>query len=325
MTKDDFILHAVSFEKGAPCSDLDEKEIAKVLESKKLAWVHLDRENPKTRAWVEQKLDFLDPLIIDALFEDETRPRVEKFENGLLVNLRAANLHEGEDAHDMISLRLWIDERQIISVRRRRVFAIADILEKLRTGRGPENAGRFLAALILGLVDRIEPIIVELDDKTDTLEENVLDHPDSQLRRGIVSLRQQAIGFRRFMAPQREVVAKLRQMDLPWIDQRCRIAFQEGYDHLYRFIEDLDSIRERLQVVQDELTNHLSDQLNKRMYVLSIVAAIFLPLGFLTGLLGINVAGIWGAEYPYAFSVFIGMLGLIVVGMAFFFKSKKWF
>jgi len=73
------------------------------------------------------------------------------------------------------------------------------------------------------------------------------------------------------------------------------------------------------------LTNSLADKLNKRMYVLSIVAAIFLPLGFLTGLLGINVAGIWGAEYPYAFSVFIVILVLIVISMAYFFRAKKWF
>jgi len=171
----------------------------------------------------------------------------------------------------------------------------------------------------------MESIINELGESTDTLEENVLENPDIHFRRQIVALRQKTIIFRRFMAPQREVVAKLRAVEKPWIDQRCRVAFLEAYDHLYRFIEELDSIRERLQVVQDELTNSLADKLNKRMYVLSIVAAIFLPLGFLTGLLGINVAGIWGADYPNAFSVFIGMLVLIVISMFIFFRIKKWF
>jgi len=323
--KNHFIIHAVAFEKGGSCSDLDEAQIAQGLEDKKLAWVHLEREHIKTRKWVEKNLDFLDPLIIDALFDDETRPRVEEFGDGLLVNLRAANLHKGQESHDMLSIRLWIDSRQIISVRRRRVFAASDILEKLRAGRGPETAGRFLADLILGLVDHMEPIIVNLDEKTDDLEEKIINEPNFQDRRDIVTLRQKTIIFRRFMAPQREAVAKLRVMDKPWIDQRCRIAFMDSYDHLYRFIEDLDSIRERLQVVQDELTNYLSDQLNKRMYVLSIVAAIFLPLSFLTGLLGINVAGIWGADYPQAFSVFIAIMVVIVILMALYFKKKKWF
>jgi len=325
MSDDNFIIHAVAFEKGGACSDLKEDDIAKALEATKLAWVHLEREHIKTRKWVEKNLSFLDPLIIDALFDDETRPRVEEFGDGLLVNLRAANLHKGAEAHDMLSIRLWIDGQQIVSVRRRRVFAAADILEKLRAGHGPETSGRFLADLILGLVDHMEPIISDLDEKTDDLEEKIINQPNYEDRREIVTLRQQTIVFRRFMAPQREAVSKLRLIEKPWIDKRCRIAFMDSYDHLYRFIEDLDSIRERLQVVQDELTNFLSDQLNKRMYVLSIVAAIFLPLGFLTGLLGINVAGIWGADYPQAFSVFVGILSVVVILMALFFKNKRWF
>lgn len=325
MAANNFLLHALTFEKGGGCKELAEAEIAHALESKKLAWVHLDRTKPKARKWVEKNLSFLDPLIVDALFDEETRPRVEEFSDGFLVNLRAANLNEGADAHDMLTIRLWIDERQIISVRRRQIFAATDILAKLKEGRGPENAGRFLASLILGLTDRMEPIIVELDEKTDDVEEAILTDPDFHIRRNIIELRQQAIAFRRFMAPQREVVSRFRGMEKPWVDQRCRLAFLEAYDRLFRFIEDLDSIRDRLQVVQDELTNHLAEQLNKRMYALSIVAVVFLPLGFLTGLLGINVAGIWGAEYPHAFSVFVAILMVIVVSLAVYFKKKKWF
>lgn len=325
MSENHFIIHAITFEKGGSCSDLKEADIPKALEDRKLAWVHLERAHKKTRGWVEKNLNFLDPIIIDALFDEETRPRVEEFHDGLLVNLRAANLHQGEETHDMLSIRLWIDQHQIISVRRRRVFAATDILEKLRAGNGPENAGRFLAMLIMGLVDHMEPIIVDLDEKTDGLEEKIMNDPNYHDRREIITFRQMAIVFRRFMAPQREAVSKLRQIEKPWIDKRCKIAFMDSYDHLYRFIEDLDSIRERLQVVQDELTNYLSDQLNKRMYLLSIVAAIFLPLSFLTGLLGINVAGIWGADYPEAFTVFVGMLVAVVIAMGFYFKKKNWF
>jgi len=325
MSENHFIIHAVTFEKGGRCSDLKEEDIAKALESKKLAWVHLEREHKKTRTWVEKNLSFLDPLIIDALFDKETRPRVEEIGDGLLVNLRAANLLQGQETHDMLSIRLWIDDHQIVSIRRRKVFAAAAVYEKLKAGNGPDNAGRFLADLIIHLIDNMEPIITELDEQTDDLEERIIDSPHFRDRKEIVTLRQKAIVFRRFMAPQREAVSKLRMLEKSWIDQRCKIAFIDSYDHLYRFLEDLDSIRERLQVVQDELTNFLSDQLNKRMYVLSIVAAIFLPLGFLTGLLGINVSGIWGADYPNAFTVFVAILFGIVVLMAVFFKKNKWF
>ena len=77
-------------------------------------------------------------------------------------------------------------------------------------------------------------------------------------------------------------------------------------------------------MTQEELNSRLSEQLNKRMYVLSIVAAVFLPLGFITGLLGINVAGIPGAEFAYGFVIVCLLLLLLVFIQIGLFKWKKW-
>ena len=88
--------------------------------------------------------------------------------------------------------------------------------------------------------------------------------------------------------------------------------------------EDLEAVRERAAVSQEELLSRLSEQLNQRMYVLSIVAAVFLPLGFLTGLLGINVGGIPGADNAQAFWIFSGLLLIAVVIQLLVFRWKKW-
>ncbi|MBC8423805.1 zinc transporter ZntB, partial [bacterium] len=83
-------------------------------------------------------------------------------------------------------------------------------------------------------------------------------------------------------------------------------------------------IRDRATVTQEELNSSLTEQMNKTMYVLSIVAGIFLPLGLLTGLLGINVGGIPGTESPWAFTIFCIMLGLIAGWQIWLFKRKRW-
>jgi zinc transporter len=93
---------------------------------------------------------------------------------------------------------------------------------------------------------------------------------------------------------------------------------------LTRYLEDLDAARERAAVTQEELVSRLSEQMDNRMYVLSVVAAIFLPLGFLTGLLGINVGGIPGAEYKAAFAIFCTFLGAIAIIELIIFRKKKW-
>lgn len=97
-----------------------------------------------------------------------------------------------------------------------------------------------------------------------------------------------------------------------WLSQPQRYQLQESQDQVIRYIEDIDALRERAQIVKDELSNALSDEMNRNLYQLSLITAIFLPLGFLTGLLGINVGGVPGAEAPTAFWVFCGMLTLIV-------------
>ena len=124
---------------------------------------------------------------------------------------------------------------------------------------------------------------------------------------------------------QRDAFAKLIIEKITWLDEDSRLRLREVSDRLIRHIEDLDAVRERAAVTQEELLSRLSDQMNTRMYVLSVVAAIFLPLGFLTGLLGINVGGIPGTDNPWAFLMFLVFIIGIFIGQMLWFRSKKWF
>jgi zinc transporter len=96
-------------------------------------------------------------------------------------------------------------------------------------------------------------------------------------------------------------------------------------DRLLHHLDSLEAFRERASVLQAELSNRMSEQLNSRMYVLSIVAAMFLPLGFLTGLVGINLGGIPGSESPFGFLVFSLLMIMILALQLWFFSRKKWF
>ena len=137
-------------------------------------------------------------------------------------------------------------------------------------------------------------------------------------------LRRRVIGLRKYLAPQREALLRFQTEPVSWIDDKDRMHLREVSEHLIRHLDDLEAVRDRAVVTQEELVNHLSDQMNQRMYVLSIIAAIFLPLGFFTGLLGINVGGIPGADNPWAFAIFIGILVLVVVLEIWIFWKKKW-
>jgi zinc transporter len=112
---------------------------------------------------------------------------------------------------------------------------------------------------------------------------------------------------------------------MPWLSEQHGRSLQESINHVTRFVEDLDSVRERAQVVKDELANSLAEKLNKNLYVLAVISAVFLPLGFLTGLLGINVGGMPGADDRSAFWLVCAMLMMIVVAQVVLFRRFRLF
>jgi len=319
------IIHACSIKGDGSGDHLGGAQISEMIKSDKLAWVHLDANAPSTRVWLENELSYLDDIIIDALLADETRPRILEFDAGALLILRGVNLNEQAQPEDMISIRVWVDANRIITIQRRNLKATKDIYDRLIAGKGPANSGDFIAQLVGRLMERMEPVFLELDQALDDIEEQVIDDPDVKERQPVISIRKQAITFRRYIVPQRDVIAFLRTSEQPWLEQGHKRKLQESLDRVLRYIEDLDAIRERAQIVKDELANALADRLNKNMYVLSVIAAVFLPLGFLTGLLGINVGGIPGAENDDAFYIFIGCMIVLVCLQVLIFKKLKWF
>jgi zinc transporter len=319
------ILLAYDFDGNGGGKNLSESEVSKKLKLGQLVWVHLDVNNEGTKQWLETEIKDIDPFTIDALLAEETRPRVTEINNGALIILRGVNLNENASPEDMVSIRLWVEKHRIITLRRRKLKAVLDIEDKLKLGKGPKDVGSFVSGLISKLFERMEPVLTDLDEDTDTIEENVLKNPDLSLRGSIVNIRMKAIGLRRYMAPQKDAIGQLRSSDLDFLSVEDRRHLQESYDRVLRYVEDLDAVRERAQIVKDELASVLADKLNKNMYVLSVIAAIFLPMGFLTGLFGINVGGIPGTDDKNAFWVFCILLSGIVALQVFLFKKLKWF
>jgi zinc transporter len=286
-------------------------------------WIHLDYSVPVVQDWLYRQSG-LSELTVAALVQLETRPRVVPADHGLMAFLRGVNLNPGAEPDDMVSVRLWVGERRIISLRQRRLMSIDDLRTALGADRGPRNGGEFLAMLVDGLLDRIDHVVETIYENIDTLEEPHQLTSIPVQRRQLSEIRRQAIALRRFLAPQREALHRLAADTSPILSELDRLQLREEYDRQTRIVEDLDAARERAAVGQESLASQMAEQTNQRMFLLSIIAAIFLPLSFLTGLLGINVGGIPGAENPSAFVLVV--IGLLIVGAAlwFYFRSRNW-
>ena len=283
-------------------------------------WWHFDLTDPVFPDWVRSHL----PAIpAGALLQTETRPRCDRFEAGLILNLRGINMNEGADADEMISVRMWAADDVIVTVRRRKVFAIDEIRQACAAGEAPATPADFLERLIEGLTRRVEIHIDSIQEITDFYEDD-LEDPGTQPPHALPETRRSIIRLRRYLEPQRMALNKLVDVNLPIMPEPNALQLRELANRSTLAVEELDELRDRLTSVQDEHDTNVAQRQARHSYVLSVAAAIFLPLSFITGLFGVNLGGIIGASDPDAFAILcLSMLGL-AIAMIIFLRWVRW-
>jgi zinc transporter len=318
---------------GLICAyDLDRKgggkllganELEKPIGPDGLRWVHIDFSKPGGRDWLLQQSG-LSQVILDAMLHDEIRPRALQRPEGTLAILRGVNMNPGSQAEDMVSVRVWLEPTRIISTRRRRLMSVQQLQDGLAEGSGPHSAGSFIAELAWQLGERIADVIERLESSIEQAEISMAERKNAAGRSEFAELRRKTAHFRRYLAPQREALDRLSRIQSGLFSESETSALSEETNRMTLFIEELDLARERALVAQEELLSSLAHEQNSKMYLLAMVSAIFLPLSFLTGVFGMNVAGLPGLENPNAFLwLALTMTGL-GAGIMLLFRLKKW-
>lgn len=323
---DPHIKYAHVLDRAPRHEPLDEAGLRKVLEAETLGWVHIDGTQPGAEDWITRHLDYLDPQAIEALLDKASRPRLTPLGEGLMLILREINSGAGEDPEDMVSLRLWIDAHRIVTVALRPIGAFERLDAALGAGRGPQTAGEFLVALVEDVVRRIAEFQADLDAQAEALEMQIVGEEDGgdHLRGQVADLRLQVIAAKRFLAPQREAITGVAAAKAPFIDTETRREIEEEAQKMTRIVEDLDELRDQATVLREELSGQLSDRLNRNMFAMSVASVIFLPLGFLTGLFGVNVAGMPGMHSPWAFTILTASLGALTAVLLLLLWRLRW-
>lgn len=305
---------------GVPRPTLLPNDLRSLSKTDGYVWVHFDAGDPGFEAWITRQLPM---TVAKALVEPETRPRCDRVEDGLMLNLRGVNMNPGENADDMVSVRLWVTEGLIISARLRKIWAVDAIRQHMEAGQAPSTVTAFLAELAHELTKRIDKVSLALVEDTDTFEEHALS-PSKTLASELAGMRQSVIKLRRFIRPQNEAIAELAGGQVWPLEPHAASLLLETANRTARTMEELEATSDRLRAIQDHLDMLHMSALGRNSYVLSIVAAIFLPLGFLTGLFGINVGGMPGVDAAYGF--WAVSVGSVLIGFLLFFvfRHLKW-
>ena len=285
-------------------------------------WVHLDAQEADAVAWLESHAQ-LESAPLAALTAVETRPRTETFGAGALVNLRGLAV-DPEQGDALVSIRIWAEKGRVISVSFRPLAALAEARAKMQAG-ALKDPGDLVAGLARLITDELNPDVAQLGDTLDECESDLDPGKAFEMRRQIARIRSTAINYRRFVLPERQALERLVTLEADWLEEDDRIHLRGAADGFARMAEELEAVRERSALMHEQLTDLRAEQTETRTLVLSIVALVFLPLTFLTGLLGMNVEGIPGSHQPWAFAAVCGICVAVAGVITAYFVRAHWF
>lgn len=285
-------------------------------------WIHLHGDGETVAGWLRDH-DSLPEFVIDPLTAIETRPRCDAVGKGAFVNLRGLSDDDLTSADPLASVRIYASAGRVHSVTRRRLTAFHTVIDRVEGGE-VADPGDLIVAFASAITEQLDPLIADLGDTLDECEEALDPARIFEQRRAVTHTRVRAIGYRRFLVPQRSALEKLGQLPGDWLQADDRLHLAAAADRAARMAEEVDSIRERAALIHETLTDLRAEQLDQRSLQIAIVAMVFLPLTFLTGLLGMNVKGIPFADEPWAFAGVVGLCVAMSAGIVAWFARKHW-
>lgn len=291
--------------------------------ARRVTWINIDGIPPKAELEKLGRRYGIHALALEDIQHVGQRPKLEDHDNYLFAVFAMLWNQDGEINDEQVSLLLL--PRGVISIQERQGDIFNSLRSRLENSRGRlrRMGSDYLAYAILDLVvDHYLPVVEHLEDRIQAMETRTLEGEGSMDE--VHSLRQYVIALRRRISPMREVLAQLRKSDSPMLSDELSVYFGDLQDHGLHVLDTLDALRDQLSSVVDLQMSAVSNNMNRVMKTLTIVAAIFIPLTFLAGIYGMNFAFMPELELKYGYPIVLGIMATIGVGMVLYFRRKKW-
>ncbi len=325
ITNDSFIISAYEFSKIGQAKHVSQKSLKSSIANNNLTWVHIDGNSSEGINWVQNNIPYTqDHLITESLFAEETRPRIIEFEQGMLVILRGIDIDETTKENRTTSIRIWIDETRVISVQKRVFTPVVNLINKIEMGQKVNNSGTILRLILEEIISSSWKITSNFDSELQYIEEKINEGDISQLaRKNVSNFKRQSSEFKRYILPQKEIITRLATGNYNWIDDWAIRYFQEYQNKISILLEEFEEIKERAQIINQDIFNINSEKTNKSAYKISLIASIFLPLGFITGLFGMNIQGIPLSDEKSGFYIITYFMVVIFGALYLVLRNKK--
>jgi magnesium transporter len=314
---------------GAHAHDLPLDQIAgKLKEPGALVWVSLEHTNADELNTVLRDIFHFHPLTIeDCLTPGYQPPKVDDFGDYLFIIALALKPNGLPDELETIELNIFLGRNYVVtSYLAPAMPPVQDVQRRLeRDERLLERGADFLCHAILDeLVDDYLPLIDQMDEEIELLEDAVLEKPQTRTLQRILQLKHATLTLRRIVSPQRETMNRLSRDEFAQIERQNRIYYRDIYDHLVRIQDLSESLRDLITSALDTYLSATSNRLNEIMKALTIVSTIFLPMSFVAGVYGMNFVFMPEIHWRYGYLMVWIIFIVIFSGMLIWFKRRDW-
>lgn len=291
-----------------------------------IMWVDLDRPTPEETRILFDVFHFHELAVEDAVAEIH-HPKVESYGDYLYVILHGIDFSAREHCFRTQDVDFFLSASYLVTVHSGISRSISKVSETCtRNARIlAEGPAGLMHRIIDTMVDNYRPEVDKLQDRLDRLEKEVFERSTPQLARRILDFKRDVASLRRVVNPQRDVVGRLARREFPLISEALSYRFRDVHDHLVRLSDEAMFFQDRITSLLDAHLSTVSNQLNGIMKILTVIATIFMPLTFMTGLYGMNVElPHFGLGADVFFWVLLALMLMISAGMLLWFRRKRW-
>ena len=289
-------------------------------------WVDMEAPDEVSRRLLSETFHFHELAIEDALAELHY-PKIEAYDGLLYLILHGITPGAGDVGFDTQDVDFFVGRNFLVTVHNQRSRSIeaerdACVRHTTLLDEGPVSLAH---RIIDRLVDHYNPEVDRLEERLETLEQTVFDHPEVNPLKQMLALKSDVASLRRVALPQRDAVGRLARREFPQISDQLAYKFRDVYDHLVRLTDEAIFLQDRVTGLLDAHLSNQSNRLNQVMKVLTVIATIFMPLTVLSSIYGMNV------ELPHLpggeaaqFWWIIAMMMAISVLMLWVFRRMRW-
>ncbi len=288
-----------------------------------ITWVDLDGHADNAATWLRNQSG-LPEQVVARLLQQSTLNQHESFDGGLVLRFHTRKIVPSTSETDSTSVRLWIENDRVISICSDTVPALETLKAKASQQQGRWSRFEILTCLINSQISDLENVIVVVSGETDELEEQIFESDEQTNTEDLDNVRRKTIRTRRQLVALRNLLVFILSDQSLAISGDERRAIESVTDRARSYLEILEDCHERAHLLRDQIQAQMDARLNRITYNLTIVATVFLPMSFLTGLLGMNVAGIPDEHNPLGFVIVCTAMVLIAVGSWIFLRWRKW-